>query len=215
MRQRSQRETVARFYVGRVRDRLTARQTSRKTTLIGLTPTGRVVTLRPPRVSDADAWRRIRLRDQAAIEPFWSSSTLGWTDRHTEAIWIRECLQSRLDTAAGRALPLVIDVDGQFAGQCNLEWIDAYNGTAEIGIWVDSAQGRSGVGATAVSVMLAHAFGALGLHRISAPVSVTNAVAKNLFKKAGLAHEGTMRDYMDVGGVRRDHELWAVTNCGQ
>lgn len=52
---------------------------------------GQEVALRSPRLSDAAAWREIRLRDQRLIEPYWVSSALSWPERHTEAIWVDEC----------------------------------------------------------------------------------------------------------------------------
>lgn len=212
MRKKSMTETVARFYAGRVRDRFTAWQPKRRQlTITGPSPTDSTVTLRCPRISDAPAWRQLRLQNQAVIEPFWTSSNTCWEQRHTETVWIRECLHSRAVTTAGHALPMVIEVDGRFAGQCNFEWIDMHNGTAEVGIWVDSAHGRSGIGITAATLILEHGFAELGLHRISAPISITNVAAKRLVTRIGLIYEGTMSGYLDVGGRRTDHELWAIT----
>ena len=212
-RHRSTAEIVARFYVGRIRNRLTAwRPTRRKEiTLTGRTPSGQTVRLRLPRFTDAPAWRRIRLHDRAVIEPVWVSSGSSWAERHTDAVWIRECLHGRADTTAGRALPLVIEVDGHLAGQCNLEWIDAHNRTAELGFWVDSARGGTGIGSTAAAIALKYGFTELGLQRISAPINVTNMAAARLVARIGLTHEGTMSSYLDVGGHRADHDLWAIT----
>lgn len=212
MRHRSTAEIVARFYAGRIRDRLTTRPaTRRRITLTGDTPAGQTVRLRLPRFADAREWRRIRLRDQAAIEPFWVSSGSTWPERHTEAVWIRECLRSRADTKAGNSLPLIVEVDGHLAGQCNLEWIDRHSRTAELGFWVDSTRGGSGIGSTAATMILDYGFTELGLQRISAPISVTNRAAARLVARIGLTYEGTMSGYLDVGGHRTDHDLWAIT----
>ncbi|MBY6413923.1 GNAT family N-acetyltransferase [Rhodococcus sp. BP-252] len=180
-------------------------------TVTATSPGGHLVTLRTARFSDAAAWRQIRLRDRSLIEPYWATTDAEWNERHTDAMWIHECLRGRADTAAGRALPRVIDVDGHFAGQCNLEWIDTWNGTAEVGIWVDSAHGRAGIGSTAAELMLDVCFTDLHLQRVSAPIGITNTPAKRLVAKIGLQHEGTMKNYMNAGGRRTDHELWAIT----
>ncbi|GAF50716.1 GNAT family N-acetyltransferase [Rhodococcus wratislaviensis] len=171
---------------------------------------GAQVVLRPPRLSDAAAWREIRLRDRALIEPFWVTSTQSWAHRHTETIWVRECLLMRRAARAGHALPLVIEIDGQFAGQCNLERIDAHSCTAEMGIWLDSKVAHRGVGAAATTLLLEHAFGALRIHRITAPVGKGNVRAAHLMQRVGMKYEATMVSFLDVGGQRSDHDLWAV-----
>ncbi|BAH54040.1 GNAT family N-acetyltransferase [Rhodococcus opacus] len=173
---------------------------------------GTQVVLRPPRLSDASAWSEIRLRDRGLIEPFWVTSPQSWTQRHTETMWVRECLLMRRAARAGHALPLVIEIDGQFAGQCNLERIDQPSRTAEMGIWLDSEVAHRGVGAAATSLLLEHAFDALRIHRITAPVCTGNVRAAHLMQRVGMKREATMISFLDVGGQRRDHDLWAVTS---
>ncbi|QYB03080.1 GNAT family N-acetyltransferase [Rhodococcus sp. USK10] len=172
---------------------------------------GQEVALRSPRLSDAPAWREIRLRDQRLIEPYWVSSALSWPERHTEATWVDECLQSRKAARAGSALPLVVEIDGRFAGQCNLERIDVRTKTAELGIWLDARVTGKGVCA-GVGVLLAeYAISTLGLRRVTAPICVDNAAAAKRAERMGLRREGTMASFLDVGGRRRDHDLWAIT----
>jgi RimJ/RimL family protein N-acetyltransferase len=203
---------VARFYVGRIRDALAGRRSAPpKINLTRQGPKGQTVVLRTPRIDDAGEWRRLRVRDKAVIEPVWVSSEMDWADRHTDTMWIHEYLRSRKALTAGQALHFVIEVDGAFAGQCNFEWIDGFHRTAEVGIWVDSVKGRTGIGYTAAGMLIEHGFTVLGLERISAPVSVNNPAATGLVERLGMQCEGTMRNYMDVGGTRTDHNLWAIT----
>jgi RimJ/RimL family protein N-acetyltransferase len=100
--------------------------------------------LRSPRLGDAAQWREVRLREQAHIERWWATSPLGWAERHTEAQWVSYVLQARRDARAGRALPLVVEIDGGLVGQCGLESIAALAGTGEMGIWIDSAWAGQG-----------------------------------------------------------------------
>ncbi|WP_312033874.1 MULTISPECIES: GNAT family protein [unclassified Rhodococcus (in: high G+C Gram-positive bacteria)] len=168
--------------------------------------------LRSPRLSDATAWREIRLRDQHLIEPYWVSSALSWPERHTETIWVDECLQSRKAARAGLSLPLVVEVDGRFAGQCNLERIDMRTKTAELGIWLDAQVTGRGVCAVVGALLADYAIDTLGLRRVTAPICVDNAPAAKRAQRMGMRREGTIASFLDVGGHRRDHDMWAITS---
>ncbi|RDI55818.1 GNAT family N-acetyltransferase [Nocardia mexicana] len=172
---------------------------------------GSTVVIRPPRPGDHPQWRRLRLRDRALIEPFWYSSRLDWATRHTEKQWVREYLVSRAEMRAGRRLPGVIEIDGRFAGQCELCSIDLRRGTAEMSIWIDSRLARHGFGGLAAGLVVDHGFETLGLARIIAPISPGNTAAARGAAELGFVREALMTRYFDAGGARRDHELWALT----
>ncbi|WP_280403887.1 GNAT family N-acetyltransferase [Nocardia brasiliensis] len=172
---------------------------------------GSTVVLRPPRLADYPYWRHIRLRDRRHIEPFWYSSALDWDARHCGTHWVRECLMIRAEARTGRRLATVIEVDGRFAGQIELGTIDAATGAAEMGIWVDATVARHGIGGLAAAMLLDHGFTRLGLQRITAPISPANVAAAHGAAGVGFRREALMGRYFDVGGARRDHELWAVT----
>lgn len=175
---------------------------------------GHEVVLRSPRVGDAPRWREVRTRERERIEPWWASSPLDWEQRHADAQWVSDLLQARREARAGRALPLVVEIDGQLAGQCNLEWIAPHTSTAEMGIWMDSRWARSGLSPVAAAMMVDYAIADLGLHRLIAPIATGNLAAAAGARKLGMRLEGTMSGFLDVGGVRRDHELWALTPGG-
>ncbi|RDI67746.1 GNAT family N-acetyltransferase [Nocardia pseudobrasiliensis] len=174
---------------------------------------GSAVVIRPPRLADYPAWRRIRLRDQRLIEPFWYSSPSSWTDRHTEKQWLREYLVATFEARAGRRVAGVIEIDGRFTGQCELVAIDRRCRTAELSIWIDSRLGRHGFAGLAAGLVLDHGFQTLGLERIVAPISPANIGAAHGAEQLGFVREALMARYFDVGGARRDHDLWAVTRA--
>ncbi|WP_433664877.1 GNAT family N-acetyltransferase [Nocardia sp. CA-128927] len=174
---------------------------------------GNAVVLRPPRIADYPHWRRIRLRDRRFIEPFWYSSTLDWSARHCGTHWVRECLTSRAEARAGRRLSTVIEVDGRFAGQVELGSIDPATGAAELGIWVDAEVARHGIGGMAAALLMDYGLEHIGLERITAPISPENVAAAHGAAELGFRREALMGRYFDVGGARRDHELWAVTRA--
>ncbi|MFE3290943.1 GNAT family N-acetyltransferase [Rhodococcus sp. NPDC059234] len=172
---------------------------------------GHTLVLRHPEFADFADWRRIRLRDRQSIEPFWETSPLDWDERHSEKLWVRECLARRESSRAGRDLSMAIEVDGRFAGQCNLGSIDPRTGSAEMGIWVDTEVARHGIGGLAVTMILDYGFDTLGLRRVTAPICTENVAATRGAPLVGYRREAVMAEYLDVGGRHKDHALWAVT----
>jgi [ribosomal protein S5]-alanine N-acetyltransferase len=70
-----------------------------------------------------------------------------------------------------------------------------------------SGNGRMTAG---VGLVVSHAFGHLGLHRIEANIQPQNAPSKALVERLGFKLEGLSPRYLYVSGAWRDHERWAV-----
>ncbi|KAF0845568.1 GNAT family N-acetyltransferase [Nocardia caishijiensis] len=170
-----------------------------------------LVRLRPPRLSDFDRWREIRLRDRAWIEPHWGTSPLSWEQRHTPRIWARECLVAWADMRAGRRFVGVIEVDGRFAGQVEYTIIDAEAATAEASAWIDAGAAGRGLIGRALLLLCDHMFRVHRVARVLAPVSIDNDPALRCLRGLGFRHEATMARAYDAGGARKDHTLWALT----
>src|SRR4051794_28836783 len=86
-------------------------------TRLGPVPSARgPIELRPLRASDGAEWRRMRLRDEAAIRPWDPTSSLTWAARHTRPAWMDHRAMLRQAARLGTALPFAVTVDGQFAG---------------------------------------------------------------------------------------------------
>ena len=62
----------------------------------------------------------------------------------------------------------------------------------------------------AMRLVLAQAFGPLGLHRLEANIQPGNLASKALAAKVGFEKEGFSPQYLQVGGVWCDHERWAA-----
>jgi RimJ/RimL family protein N-acetyltransferase len=140
------------------------------------------------------------------------TSNLTWEQRHTEAVWISSVLQARQAAKAGLALPLVVKIDGRLAGQFNLERIEPHTGNAELGIWLDSrVLGNTAVAGVAAAILFDYAIFELGLYRLTAPIAAGNRAAVWGAQRFGLVKEGLMTGFLDVGGARTDHHLWAFT----
>ena len=62
----------------------------------------------------------------------------------------------------------------------------------------------------AVRLATAHAFEALGLHRLEANIQPGNLRSIALVKRLGFRLEGFSPRYLRMGGEWRDHERWAL-----
>lgn len=94
---------------------------------------------------------------------------------------------------------------GEAIGSCQLLNISSQHGTAELQIRIGEASGRDrGLGTEAVRLLVAHAFGELGLHRVGLQVFATNARAIRAYEKAGFRREGLLRQAACIDGARLD-----------
>ncbi|MGQ9409786.1 GNAT family N-acetyltransferase [Mycolicibacterium gilvum] len=179
-------------------------------TLEGVTPDRRLVRVRAPRFKDAAAWRDLRISDQERIEPFWAHSEQSWADRHRRRAWYRSRLAAFKHARRGDGVHTVIEVDGAFAGQCDV-WLDRERASAEVGLWLHSRWAGTGVATTMAELVLDLLFGQLGIERLTAPIAASNVATRQVAKRMGFQREGCMRSYMLTGQGRTDHELWALT----
>ena len=120
---------------------------------------GRVVELRPPVTGDAAEWSRLVRPERARLEPRWPESDLDWPTRTSEAAWRDRCAEFRGLVRAGAALPFLITVDGDIAGEVRLDRIDRDRGSAEVQVWISQEREGASITASALRLLLHHAFG--------------------------------------------------------
>ena len=101
--------------------------------------------------------------------------------------------------------------DGRILGFFNLSQI--FRGTflnAYLGYAIGEEHAGEGYMTEGVDLVLRHAFGALGLHRVEANIQPGNERSIALAKRAGFRLEGFSPRYLKIDGQWRDHERWAI-----
>ncbi|TWS18911.1 GNAT family N-acetyltransferase [Tsukamurella asaccharolytica] len=177
-----------------------------------LTTAAGVVRLRPIRARDGRQWSRLRLLNRAELEPWEPSDEVSWQRRHTASQWTPLCASLRAQARSGQIVPMVIEVDGAYAGQITIGNITRGQlRSAWVGYWVDRQVTGRGVATAAVALAVDHCFGALQLHRVDATVRPENAGSLAVLRHSGFREEGLLRRYLHVDGAWRDHLLVAIT----
>lgn len=170
------------------------------------------VELRPIRVRDARQWSRLRQLNRAELQPWEPSGEPDWTRRHAPSAWPPLCASLRSQARSGTLVPLVIEVDGEYAGQITIGNISRGQlQSAWVGYWVDRRVTGKGVATVAVALAVDHAFARLGLHRVEATVRPENAGSRAVLANSGFREEGRLKRYLHVDGIWRDHLLVALT----
>lgn len=100
---------------------------------------------------------------------------------------------------------------GQIIGVVNLnEIVAGVSQSAYLGYYGTAALAGRGLMTEAVRLATAHAFKALGLHRLEANIQPGNLRSIALVKRLGFRLEGFSPCYLRIGGEWRDHERWAL-----
>ncbi|SFK95917.1 GNAT family N-acetyltransferase [Falsiroseomonas stagni] len=83
------------------------------------------------------------------------------------------------------------------------------NRRAAIGYIIEPSLHRRGLATEAVTALIDHCFGTLGLHRLQALIQPGNAASRALVERLGFRREGVLRDNLRVGDEWRDELLYA------
>ncbi|MCX8507897.1 MAG: GNAT family protein [Rhodobacteraceae bacterium] len=161
------------------------------------------ITLRPPRADDVHA--RMSLgRDPDIVRMFGLVLDGPGTVTEEEAAdW--------LDHLRLQEHGWVIEHQGRLIGSAFLHSVDHTDRHAKLalGILDPECLGR-GLGRRIVPLVLTHAFGPVGLHRVELRVLAYNERAIRCYRACGFAEEGRLRESALVGGVWHDDVIMAI-----
>jgi ribosomal-protein-alanine N-acetyltransferase len=170
------------------------------------------ITLRPLRMRDASAWIESRRRNIEWLQPWEATPPHGAsTFGASSAVFTAMTRRLRSDARHGKALPFVIVVGRDFAGQINVAGIARGSmDSAHIGYWVDQRFAGRGVMPTSVALVVDHCFRMAGLHRIEVNIRPENVASRRVVEKLGFRAEGLRERFLHISGDWRDHLTYAL-----
>ena len=169
------------------------------------------VLLRAPKRADFSAWALLREKSREQLTPWendWDAQAL------SKQQYYRRLRAYDYARKRGRAVPLFVFLGegGPLIGGVTLSEIArGPRQSATLSYWIGAPFMRQGFGAAAVTAMVEHSFGRLGLRRVEAACHPSNAPSKALLTKLGFAHEGRAEDYLEINGSWQDHDRFALT----
>jgi ribosomal-protein-alanine N-acetyltransferase len=175
------------------------------------------VVLRPYRRSDARAWSDVRRANEKWLAK-WEPTPYGsWRDLNSPAAFRSVHADLRRAARQGSAMPFAVcihDGDGgeRLIGQLTLgNVVRRAFCSAYAGYWVDSRVAGRGIIPTALALVVDHAFGAGGLHRIEVNIRPDNLASRRVVEKLGFRQEAYHHRYLHIDGEWRDHLGYAMT----
>ena len=97
-------------------------------------------------------------------------------------------------------LAWAVEVDGRLLGEARLDGLDPHDRRARLATGLyDPAQLGRGFGREVIGLVLSHAFGSLGLHRVDLRVLAFNERAIRCYRACGFMEEGRERESARIG----------------
>ena len=153
------------------------------------------------RMSRADAAEVVRMRAEPEVQAQLFSARPPTMEEHLR--WLAE-VEARDDL---HAFMIVERTSGRSVGTIGLSHIDRENRRAEYGVLIGEPDARGkGLAAEASRLLLAYAFGTIGLRRVYLHVLARNGDALRLYRRVGFQPEGVLRRH-----VRKGDEFLDVT----
>lgn len=171
---------------------------------------GTRVALRPLRMSDYAAWEQLRSSSRAHLTPFEPQ----WSDSELTRVSFRlrvKAHQREIAEDAGYAFGIYQPGPDKLLGGVSLSNVRrGVTQSAELGYWLGAAHIGKGYMTEAVRIVIEHAFGPLGLHRLEAATLPHNGASIRVLERNGFRREGHARSYLRINGVWQDHLLFGL-----
>ena len=167
------------------------------------------VRLRPLKKSDAKKWREIRAANQDWMQEWEATPPIPAID---PAPTFRQSAKRLLqDAKAGRAMPFVVEYQGEFVGQLNVS--DIVYGSlrgAHFGYWIDHRFAGRGIMTTAVALVTEHLLTTCELHRVEVAIRPENEPSNKLVQRLGFRFEGQRAKFLHINNDWRDHNIYVM-----
>lgn len=152
-----------------------------------------------------DGAARFALGNDPGIMRMFGADAIGWPPLSQERAvrWAEDL--------AAHPHAWVVEHEGQLLGEIHLDGVDPHDARARLAVGLyDPARLGMGLGREAVRLVLAHAFGPLGLHRVGLRVIAFNTRAIRCYRACGFIEEGREREAARVGGAWHDDIIMGV-----
>ena len=167
------------------------------------------VRLRPLKKSDAKKWREIRAANQDWMKEWEATPPIPAID---PAPTFRQSAKRLLqDAKEGRAMPFVVEYQGEFVGQLNVS--DIVYGSlrgAHFGYWIDHRFSGRGIMTTAVALVTEHLLTTCELHRVEVAIRPENEPSNKLVQRLGFRFEGQRAKFLHINNDWRDHNIYVM-----
>ena len=110
---------------------------------------------------------------------------------------------------AGTAVPCTIYSDATLIGSIEMR-MNAYNGSAELGYWLDEDFEGRGVVTRACRALIEYGTVRLGVRRFELYTAVHNERSGAVARRLGFAHEGVLRSATPLGDRRFDTNVYGL-----
>lgn len=175
--------------------------------------TGQRVLLRLASARDLPAILAYLRRNRRHLQPWTPAAP---RSRFTEAHWRRQVALNRRDARAGRSLRLFLFERSRAERVIGTVTLDnLVRGpfqACHLGYTLDERSQGRGLMGEALELALAHAFGALNLHRVMANYLPHNRRSARVLRRLGFRIEGRAREYLLIAGRWQDHVLTSKVN---
>ena len=113
---------------------------------------------------------------------------------------------------SGRSVHFAIESKGgvRLVGCVELRDVDREHSQAELSFWIGRPAWGRGYASEAARTVVRFGFEGLGLNRIYAYHMLRNPASGAVLRKAGMRHEGTLRERVQKWGVFEDVALYAI-----
>ena len=174
---------------------------------------GTRVTLRAPRPSDYQAWRKLRHESRDFLKPYeprWNEADL------RQRVFTSRLKRGREEAKAGTDYTFFLFLrDGGEERLVGVRTLSNIRRRAAqyvtLGYWMGRQYAGRGLMTEAVGMIVPFVFDTLGLHRIHAAFLPDNKASRRVLEKNGFKEEGFAENYLQIDGRWCDHVLFGLT----